>query len=203
MALPEWDVVGVALAGGRSRRLGRDKATLELEHRGERLRLLDWTVQRLRSCGGEVAVAAAGALTGVVGASAVSEGPGRGPVAGILGTADAFPERALLVLACDLPLVPVRLLQALQHRSRRERLDVVAADAGRGLEPLCAVYSPHALRFLRQRVADGDHRVHSALSHATSGLAIAFEPAEPEWLLNLNSPEDLSRLESCGPWRVL
>jgi molybdopterin-guanine dinucleotide biosynthesis protein A len=196
-------VVGVVLAGGRSRRLGRDKARLEVEVLGRRRTLLAWTVERLRACGLEVAVAAGPSrvkLPAPLEVSPIEDGPGRGPAAGVLGAAAAYPQSALLVLGCDLPLVPVSLLTALLRRFRNQGCDLVSVDAGQGVEPLCTIYSRRALEVLRHRAAAGDTALHPLFSVA--GLEVGFEPAPPEWLLNINTPEDLAKLAALEGWSV-
>lgn len=202
--------VGIVLAGGASRRMGRDKALLEIDGRS----LAERAAARLREAVAEVAVADGG--RGLVADlpslpdSAVSRGGrggpgGRGPVAGILGAAHAYPGRALLVLACDLPGVPAALLRALAAPSIGRQADwadwVVPRHAG-GLEPLCSLYAPRALAVLEERVAGGLLSLWDLAE--TSGLAVryfegealaAFGPPE-QMFANLNTPADLAEWAS-------
>lgn len=212
-------LVGVVLAGGRSRRLGIDKAALRLERDGRTQTLLAYTVRRLASVSSEVVVAA--------GADLLSERqelleaelptllpfalptfvadappPAFGPAAGLLAAAAARPEASLLVLACDLPRVPVALLERLVRESREhpETAWIVPVRAGR-LEPLCALYSPVALRALAGRATSGRCALHELRSEALHRRELAVE-AVPELagqvdpLLNLNEPQDLERFSS-------
>src|SRR6476659_8186021 len=98
--------VGLVRAGGESRRLGSDKA------RWDRAALPARAAGALAAVCAEVAVADRG--RGLLpGRPSLVDGPGRGPAAGILGGAAAYPGRPLLVLACDLPRVPADLLAEL------------------------------------------------------------------------------------------
>ncbi|MEO1365580.1 MAG: molybdenum cofactor guanylyltransferase [Acidobacteriota bacterium] len=191
--------VGVALAGGASRRMGRDKATLPLPDSARGHDLLSWTVDRLRSVCPDVVVADGGRGLGAdLGVPSLEDGPGRGPAAGILGAHRAFPRRALLVLACDLPLVPVELLRELASADAGPAW-VVPARGGR-LEPLCALYRPRALVGLDARV----HRRRFDLQglRGVLGADVRVLDAEaresPEEaasaFLNVNRPEDLETL---------
>ncbi|MEM6794021.1 MAG: molybdenum cofactor guanylyltransferase [Acidobacteriota bacterium] len=197
--------VGVALAGGRSRRLGLDKATLPVRELGLRRAgdLLDWTLHRLAArC--EDVLLAGGDRAPRAGAFSVPDGPGRGPAAGILGAARARPGRRLLVLACDLPRVPVALLDLLIERAARGGDLTVPESPVEGsaprLEPLCAVYSPPALDLLEARVSEGAFDL-QGLGHAPGLRVQRLKPPDYETLglpteifRNLNRPDDLAAL---------
>lgn len=181
-------LIGVVLAGGASSRMGRDKALLVID--GETLAAR--AARRLGGVCAEVIVADAGrgALPGHV---SVADGPGRGPAAGILGAAAARPGHPLLVLAVDLPRVPVPLLLELA----RQGFDLALPRWTGGIEPLCAFYAPAALAILGERVARGRLDLHSLADEP--GLRVRWlEEAEirrlgepRELFLNLNRPEDL------------
>src|SRR5579863_4028054 len=89
--------VGLVLAGGQSTRMGRDKTALVA--RGATL--VERAAKKLAATGLQVVIADRGHAR-LPGWITVSDGPGQGPGAAILGAALAYPERALLVLACDL-----------------------------------------------------------------------------------------------------
>lgn len=168
--------------------MGRDKAVLEIG--GETL--AGRAARLLGEVCGEVIVADAG--RGVLpGRLSITEGPGRGPAAGILGAVRARPGHPLLVLAVDLPRVPVPLLEELA----RPGFDLALPRWSGGIEPLCALYGPAALAVLEERVGRGQLDLHSLADEP--GLAVRWldeaeirrfgEPGE--LFLNLNRPEDL------------
>lgn len=181
--------VGVVLAGGDSRRMGCDKATLEVGG----TTLAARAVAKLAPLCDEVLVADGGRGT-VPGFASISDGDGTGPAAGILAAAAARPGRALLVLACDLPAVPSALFAALAGE--------VAADwavprwSG-GLEPLCACYAGVCLEALAARVGAGRMDLHSLVERTDLAVVVYEGPrllafGEPAAMFrNLNRPEDL------------
>lgn len=187
--------VGVVLAGGRSSRLGRDKATLVVGGRTLAQRAADL----LGGICAEVLVA--DRERGVVpGLRSVEDGPGRGPAAGLLGAARCAPGRPLLALACDLPRVPAALLGALARLAARRRADLALPRTPRGPEPLAAVYGPKALAALVEQVAAGEHALVSLLGR--TDLTVAFLDGEAlaafgdpaDLFRNVNTPEDLAGL---------
>jgi molybdopterin-guanine dinucleotide biosynthesis protein A len=204
---PAPDAVGVVLAGGASRRMGRDKAALAVD--GETLAAR--AARRLLGVCTRVAVADGG--RGLVpGLPSLRDAPGPGPAAGILGAALAWPGHPLLVLACDLPRVSEALLRELARR-RPSAQDGETDDAGgpdwvvprweRGLEPLCALYRPAALAALAAAVQRGVAAPHRLAEAA--GLRVRFLEGESllqfgqpaDLFLNLNTASDLER------WRRL
>jgi molybdopterin-guanine dinucleotide biosynthesis protein A len=198
------DRVGVVLAGGRSSRMGRDKAVMVVGGRT----LARRAAHVVAAVAARVLVADRG--RGLVpGAASVADGPGRGPAAGLLGAVRAAPGRPLLVLACDLPGVPAGLLAALAGRAERADPAGGSAEGGpdlvlprwaRGVEPLVGWYGPRALSALAAQVAAGEYSLGRLVERA--GLAVAWLEDEalesfgdPEELFrNVNTPEDLDRL---------
>jgi molybdopterin-guanine dinucleotide biosynthesis protein A len=186
--------VGLVLAGGLSARMGEDKGGLDAG--GESLAAR--AARRLAEVCAEVAIADRGhrLLAGHLTVRSIPDGAGEGPVAALLGGAVAYPGRALLALACDLPEVPVPLLAELGKPSGFDW--VVPRWRGR-LEPLCALYRPPALAALAAGVARGVLAPH--LLAEAPGLSVRYLDAallarfgDPEAMFaNLNRPEDVRR----------
>jgi molybdopterin-guanine dinucleotide biosynthesis protein A len=184
-------IVGIVLAGGESRRMGRDKAALALGG----ATLAAGAAQRLATVCPEVAVADRGRRL-VPGFPSLADGPGRGPAAGLLGAARAYPGRPLLALACDLPHVPVPLLAEL---ARQEGADWVVPRWSGGVEPLCALWGARALARLEARMARGVYALWSladeedlAIRWLDEDRLAAFGPPGALFL-NVNTPEELER----------
>lgn len=185
-------LLGIVLAGGASRRMGRDKAAIDLG--GETLAAS--AARRLTAVCPEVALADGGRNL-VPGLPSLPDGPGRGPAAGLLGAARAFPGRPLLALACDLPHVPVALLAELARQV--EDIDWALPRWQGGAEPLCALWGPRALATLEARVARGVYALWSLADE--EGLAVRWLEGDlltrfgppGELFLNVNTPEELDR----------
>jgi molybdopterin-guanine dinucleotide biosynthesis protein A len=181
---------GLVLAGGRSTRMGRDKAALEYSGRSQLERafaLLDPLVARafvsVRADQGADPLRAR--FPQIVDAA-----PGlEGPVAGILTALRAHPAAAWLVLACDLPFLDAGTLQHLIARRDPTRIATAFRSSHGGLpEPLCAIYEPAALGELAAFVAGGRNCPRKFLIN--SGALLLDQP-RAEALDNVNTPTEL------------
>ena len=193
--------VGFAVAGGRSRRMGRDKALLpwgDTDLLGHALGRLGGAVDEVRILSG-----AQGRYGGRGVDQVLDAAPTQGPLAGLLAALDSAPSRAALLLAVDLPLVPEDLLKRLVALGGE--FDAVVPISPRGPEPLCAVYGAACLGPVRQRVAEGDLKMTSFWPDVRMR---EFGPAELEpygdvagLFLNVNAPGDYERAMTLGAGR--
>lgn len=138
----------VLLGGGRSRRMGQDKASLVVAGR----RLIDHVLDDLAGLPqvSRVVVVAPDELPvppGVL--QTMEEPPGGGPVAGLLAGLDelgSHPDDWVGVLTCDAPRAARLIPQLFAAALGNPGVDGVLADAGGRRQYLCAVYRARALR---------------------------------------------------------
>ena len=179
------------LAGGRSTRMGRDKAQLVFEGRTllERQVALAWSL-------GPREVWVAGrtdAELGGVRARGVNDAqPGQGPLGGLAAVLAAANAAHVLVLAVDMPALTDDFLRRLLT-ARSPGVGVVPQTA-RGWEAVAAVY-PHELAPLVQAaLAVGRRAMHDLVDEGVAaGLLCAWPvaPQEDGFLINWNRPEDV------------
>jgi len=182
----------VILAGGKSSRMGRDKAWLEVD--GEAL--LSRQVKLVRQWGaGEIFISGRPETNySAFGCPVLSDKfADAGPLAGIERALAAATSSLLLVLAVDLPALKLQFLQWL-IADCRANLGTIPRLNGR-LEPLVAVY-PKAAHFLAESsLAAGQNAVGMFATHCVeSGLAQFKEipAAEAACLTNWNYLADLA-----------
>jgi molybdopterin-guanine dinucleotide biosynthesis protein A len=191
--LPESPVTAFVLAGGASERMGRDKALLPWQA-GD---LLGHALARLRQISADVRL-----LTGSSRRYLTRDAPvhvdvvaGLGPLGGVLTALEVAPEERALVLAVDLPRVPVALLAFLVAQATG--FDLVVPTTTRGLEPLCAVYARTCLPAIRAAAARGDLKLTSfwpGLRVRTIAEAELTQFGDTQDLFaNINSPADYAR----------
>lgn len=181
---------GLVLAGGRSSRMGRDKAALEYAGRSQLERafaLLDPLVAR---CFVSVRADQQADPLRARFPQIVDAAPGlEGPAAGILSALRTDPAAAWLVLACDLPFLDAGTLQHLIARRDPTRIATAFRSSHDGLpEPLCAIYEPAALAALEAFVAGGRNCPRKFLIQSP---ALLLDQPRAEALDNVNTPTEL------------
>jgi molybdopterin-guanine dinucleotide biosynthesis protein A len=144
-------VLGFAVAGGQSLRMGRDKALLAW---GE-TDLLGHTLDRLRAVCPDVRILSGpeGRYAGREAAVVRDATADLGALGGVLAGLEATAGGAGLFLGIDLPFVPVPLLAHLVELL--QGADAVVPVSPRGPEPLSAVYGPACLGPVRRSVSEG------------------------------------------------
>ena len=203
----------IVLAGGKSTRLGRDKASEVLagtsllqraitacEGVASRFVIVKAIGQQLPEVSAVVAVEPVEDLypeTGPLGGIATGLQALAAPIARRRENAPAEAQVALVV-ACDMPLLQPALLAELLRLALGHAAVVPVRDGQP--EPLCAVYSTACLEPAVSLLEAGDYRV-SGLLAAVEALMVPetqWRPFDPQALsfLNVNREEDLVRARS-------
>ena len=187
----------VLLAGGKSPRMGRDKALLEFD--GEPL----WRrqVRLLESLHpSELLVSGPRREEFPVAVRHVADaGESRGPLSGIVSALEASAQPHVLVLAIDLPQMTAAFLHELVGRVLPGRGVVPFSDdaraARRFYEPLAAVYPRSCLELAIRQLAGTDYSMQRFVRAAVAAGTIVEFRIPPEALplfQNFNTPEDLA-----------
>lgn len=181
---------GFVLAGGRSSRMGQDKALLRLGG----MTLVERCVRKLAAVCDEVAIAGGEPELQHFARVVTDRAPGCGPLGGIVAALEQSCREWNLFLPVDAPFVPVTCLPKLLRAAAEGCGDAVIARAEGRLQPLCGVYSRKMLPRLRQELAEGRWKVAPALQAAGSVGVIDF--ANVKWFANLNTPAEFAEAEA-------
>ncbi len=176
---------GYVLVGGRSSRMGRDKAWLPF--RG--VALGAWVAGTVARAAGQTALVGNPKLYSALGFPVIADlYPGEGPLGGIVTALADSPAEWNLVTACDMPEITAGFLGALFETARTAGADaVVPADPAGRLQPLCAVYHRRSLWTVEAAFARGVRQVAEGLE----GLRTVLLPAtEVSLFQNVNTPPD-------------
>lgn len=182
-------LVGGVLVGGRSSRMGRDKALIEFGG----CRLVDRVA---------FALAAVASPVVVLGRSVEPwpwlEDPSGldGPLSGLVALGAAYPEATLVVAAVDQPLLTAAALEWLVAQ-RRAGVQLVAALVAGQAQPLPCVVEPTALAMALEVAVGGGGYV--ALARRVAALWVDVpEELAPAWR-DADTPTELDALLPRGP----
>ena len=145
----------IVLAGGRSFRLGTDKAFLEIGGQP----LIERVVERMIKIGDEVLlVTNTPKQFAYLGLRMVGDvQPGQGALGGVYSGLLAVRNEYSVVVACDMPFLDLKLLRYMILLTPGQ--DVVIPRIGGMLEPLHAIYSRACLRPIERVLARGGRRI--------------------------------------------
>jgi len=179
--MPAMSMTGFILAGGKSERMGRDKALLDWHGRT----LLAHMVGLLETAADEVQVVGRDRLPDRV--------PGRGPLSGIATALEMTSTDANLILAVDLPFLTKDFLLYLRSRIERSSRRVIACKIGSQF-PLCVGVRKTLLPEIAHRLAGEDWRVHAWIAGSDAEIIsesqLLSAGFEASIFRNLNTPED-------------
>jgi molybdopterin-guanine dinucleotide biosynthesis protein A len=187
------EVEAALLAGGASRRMGRDKTSLLLAGRSVIERMIEILAplfSRLRIIAGD------GSRFSALGVPVQPDlRPGCGALSGVHAALATASAEAVFVVACDLPLLHPALIRGLV--SRLEGHDAVVPWSDKGPEPLCAVYRRRCHAAAEAALDGGELKMSDFLARLSvrrlQGEDLIRLDPDGLGLFNLNTPEDYQR----------
>lgn len=185
--------LGAVLAGGQSRRLGRDKA---LEVVGGRT-MLEHSLAALTDAGCRPVVVVGGEreLPGVT--ELEDDFPGEGPLGGMLTALRHAAVRGaagVAVVPCDVPGIDARVVRTLIDASASTSPTSVAVARTERLEPTCSVWPVASLAIVERSFTLGQRAVHRVLAD----VAASEVGVDGFRLANVNTPADLRAARAAG-----
>jgi molybdopterin-guanine dinucleotide biosynthesis protein A len=181
---------GWVLAGGQSRRMGTDKARLELS--GIPMALL--VADEISKVCCRVSLVGEPERYAGLGLPVIPDRfPGAGPLAGIEAALSATESEWNLIVACDMPALDSVALSELIDAAAPNVDAVVPVrirDGSERKEPLCALYRRSCAGGIRRLLESGFRRATEALD---SFEVRYVRVAHPDRFANLNTPDDLTR----------
>lgn len=188
MPLEPHDLSVAILAGGKSTRMGHDKALLKIGDRPMLQRVLEsiphWIEDRILIANhNDYNFWELPTYPDLI--------PNCGPLSGIHSALTHIRHSNCLILACDLPFITSELLEQLtsHHTSRATVL-----ESANGPEPLCAVYSQTCLPVIKAQLQSGNYTARALLEQLG---AVVMRPNirsgddGHDVLLNVNTPAQL------------
>jgi molybdenum cofactor guanylyltransferase len=204
------DAEGWVLAGGRSLRMGRDKARIELAGRS----LLGRMLEKLEALGLRARVAGLREPVDDVTAEVIpDEHPDCGPLSGMetaLGRSEA---ELVLVLGVDLPLLETEFLAWMLRRAETTSAMATIPQLLGEPQPLCAVYRRELIHGITAALEAGDYKMTAAVERESPNggidrFAVERVAATGAWrsrrplhwqFMNCNTPKELAVAEAMAP----
>jgi molybdopterin-guanine dinucleotide biosynthesis protein A len=193
--MPQKEITGVILAGGRAQRMGGiDKGLILLNGKP----MVEHVIAALRAEIDYLLINANRNLEqyaafGYPVVPDIMEGY-LGPLAGMASGMRACVTRYIVTAPCDSPLVANNLVRRLYETLTREGADISVAHDGERMHPVFALMRRDLLPSLLDFLNAGQRKIDRW--YAQHRLAVAYFRDQPEAFRNVNSPEERAELES-------
>lgn len=182
------DCTALILAGGDSRRMGRDKATLVLDGKT----LLERVTATMQQIFPKVIVSVRQLRSGVDAPQVCDELPGNGPLAGLISGLAQADTPWVFAVACDMPFVTQAVVERLA--AFRSGHQAVVPMVGGHPQPLAAFYATSTLDAMRASFATGDKSMRRVLDKFEVRYVSEAElhTADPQLrsFIDLDTPQD-------------
>lgn len=201
------DVAGFVLAGGRSSRMGEDKALVEVAGRP----LVAYAVHVLRGAGLEPRIAGGRPDLNEFAPVIADLDPGLGPLGGVVSALENTRQKWAVFLSVDTPLMAPELVAFLVRDAQMTGAAITLSTVNGFAETFPAVVRTEMLPALRQELGQGNggcfaafaaashHRRESTRRVPAEVLAQTGQVTDPrglwphQWFLNVNTGADLKR----------
>jgi molybdenum cofactor guanylyltransferase len=198
MPTPTLSRAAYLLAGGKSTRMGQNKAFLNF--RGQTL--LTRALQTLTEACGQVTIIGEASTFAAYATTIPDVIPNCGPLAGIHTALTNSQSDLNLMLAVDMPFVTADLLKFILNKAAETDAIVTIPRTSRGLQPLCAVYRRAFAPIAEQAIRAGNYRIDTSFANLQLQiinqqelLAGAFSE---ENFFNVNTPADRQSADRLG-----
>ena len=192
MNLKNFEITGIVLAGGQSRRMGFNKAEAELHGESMLIRIID----KLKEISPFIVVSSGTTnYPNIPYMQIPDEHPQCGPMGGIYSVLKASSTSLNLVVSCDIPLVSIDLLEHIVAiAAHSEALITVPIDENDQSQMLCAVYRKEVLPILKQQIEASAFKMKNLLNLVS--VEYVYIPKEhplydKHAFMNVNSPINL------------
>jgi len=191
-----FGMTSIILAGGKSSRLGQNKALQVIDGKS----LIQWVVDRLAILSTEIIIVTAHGeaipCSSAVRIKTVADiYPGKGSLVGIYSGLIASSSSKAIVVGCDMPFLSIGLLEYMTQIC--PTFDVVVPRIKDKLEPLCAVYSKNCSGPIQRLLEQDELRIIKFFSmvkvkYVEEDEVNRFDPEQLSFF-NINSQADLNR----------
>ena len=184
-------ITGIILAGGKSSRMGQDKAFILFSGRP----LIEVVIENLSSLFKNLLIISNN--QSLYAKYEIEVQPdileGKGPLGGIHAGLHFSKTKYAFVTACDMPYLNPELVRFLSNETGD--YDVIIPEFRQRLEPLCAIYSSNCIEPIEKHLSSGNLKITDFISQVNTCVinekdVRSFDP-EGLSFVNINTPEDI------------
>jgi molybdopterin-guanine dinucleotide biosynthesis protein A len=179
----KYHMPAVIFAGGKSSRMGEDKALLPF---GGFSTLAQYQYEKLKRYFEKVYISTKENKFDFKAELIHDRYEVHSPLAGIVSIFETLKEDEIFILSVDAPFVEKKVIGVLM-KEEREGYDAVIAQTQSGLQPLCGIYKRSLIPLAEQELKENRHRLTHLLQHSKSKFVL-FEEEDP--FANLNHPHE-------------
>ncbi|MDN5213972.1 molybdenum cofactor guanylyltransferase [Fulvivirgaceae bacterium BMA12] len=181
---------GLILTGGKSSRLGQEKAFINYHGKPQVMYLYDL----LQSLGLDVFISCnPDQVTSFQRTDRllIDKREFIGPIGGIFTAMSAQPDRDWLVVACDMPMISKKTLQHLLDHDEGQRIITYKSKEKAFPEVLLTIYKKEIFPAIRQAVENENYSLQRLLKEVETRF---IAPEDEITLVNVNTAEDLAKI---------
>jgi len=180
---------GILLAGGKSSRMGQDKAFMMY---GEKF-LFEYSLSVLKHFSLDIIVSSSNPFFNNPDFRRIEdEIPNLGPIGGILSCLKQIKNPLAIILPCDLPLINENIIELLIQNFFGYDISIALNHENRP-EPLIGIYSSSIIPFLEKSIALKKYKIQELFSAVKTNFT-SFPDLSSETFRNVNSPDDFPSL---------
>jgi len=184
------EATGFITAGGKSSRMGEDKAWLQLGGRA----MIEHVIAAVSHVTNELAIIANSPAYRRLGYRVFADSnPGIGPLEAIRTALSNSRTSHVILVGCDLPFITPDLLKLLVSASE-DHCATVPTGADGNLEPLCAIYCCDALSAVTDLIREGERKVRLLFDRVTTRFVgfneLSHLQGAESFFENVNTRED-------------
>lgn len=177
------NMTAIIFAGGKSSRMGRDKALLPFARHNT---LSEFQYSKLSSLFEKVYISSKEEKFDFEAAVITDRHEESSPLVGIISVFEALEVDEVFILSVDAPFVDEKVIEVLLKHAD-ENFDAVIAQSPSGVQPLCGIYRRSILPLAQKHLKEGNHRLNNLLKKADTQF-VSFKDDTP--FTNLNHPHE-------------
>ena len=179
----KYTIAAVIFAGGKSSRMGKDKALLPFADCDT---LSEFQYNKLSALFDRVYISSKEDKFDFKARVITDRYEESSPLVGIISLFETLDADKLFILSVDAPFIDEKVIDVLL-KYRDNKCDAIIAQSPSGVQPLCGIYKRSILPLAQKHFKEGNHRLNHLLKEADTEF-VSFKDDVP--FTNLNHPHE-------------